>query len=100
MRICFISGALFVSISLLIAWITDYYELVVYINLIVGLISLTIALYMQIGMVWFYRYNQFRNNHDYADYKGRNRLKYKFFAFGVPNVVFGEIVNRLFDIWT
>jgi F0F1-type ATP synthase assembly protein I len=100
MRICFLSGLLLVFISIITAWITDYYALVVFINLIVGLISLVIALYLHIGMVWFYRYNQFRNNHDHAYYKGRNRLKYMFVAFGIPNVVVGEIVNRVFGIWT
>ncbi|MFD1738465.1 hypothetical protein ACFSCX_18235 [Bacillus salitolerans] len=99
MRIWFLLGIVLVFISMIIALITGYFELLVFFNLIVGLISLVIALYLHIGMVWFYRYNQFRNNHVHADYKGRNRLKYKFVSFGIPNVVVGEIVNRVFDIW-
>ncbi|SEQ28844.1 hypothetical protein SAMN05216232_2141 [Virgibacillus subterraneus] len=100
MRKWFLSGLFLVFISIITVWIIGYVEILVFLNLIVGLISLVIALYMQIGMVWFYRYNEFRNNHDYASYKGRNRLKYKLVAFGIPNVVVGEIVNRVFDIWT
>ncbi|MFS0673702.1 hypothetical protein [Ornithinibacillus sp. 179-J 7C1 HS] len=100
MRKWFLLGLLFVFISIIIASITGYFEIVVFLNLIVGMISLVIAFYMHIGMMWFYRYNQFRNNHAHADYKSRNRLKYKFVVFGIPNVLVGEIVNRVFNIWT
>lgn len=100
MRKWFLSGVLLVLISIIAVWVTGYVEFLVFLNLIVGLISLVIALYIQIGMVFFYRYNEIRNNHDHADYKGRNRLKYKLIAFGIPNVVVGETINRLFNIWT
>jgi uncharacterized membrane protein len=89
MRIWFLVGLLLVFLSIIVAVITGYFEIVVFFNLIVGSISFVIALYMHIGLIWLYRYNQFRNNHGYADYKGRNRLKYKFVAFGLPNVLVG-----------
>lgn len=100
MREWFLSGLSLVFVSVLAAWITGYFELLVFFNLILGIISLSVAFYMHIGMSWFYSYNEIRNNHDHADYKGRNRLKYKFVLFGIPNVVVGFIINKVFDIWT
>jgi hypothetical protein len=99
MRVCFLVGLLLVFLSTIAAVITGNFEIVVFLNLIIGSISIVIALYMHIGLIWLYRYNQFSNNHGYADYKDRNRLKYKFVAFGLPNVLVGMIVNRVFDIW-
>lgn len=74
-------------------------EILVFFNLILGMISLAIALYIQIGLRWFYIYNGLRNNHEGADYQEKNRLKYKIIFLGLPNVVFGGIVNEIFDIW-
>jgi hypothetical protein len=100
LRNWFFIGLVVIIISTIIGWITGFVEILVFLNLIVGIISLVIAFYIQIGLSWFYRFNEFRNNHDHADYNGRHNLKYKFIAFGIPNVVVGEIVNRVFDIWT
>jgi len=96
----FLSGMLLVIISLIIAWITRKPEIFVFINLIIGVTSLAIAFYIHIGLSWFYYYNEFRRNHRDADYQKKNRLKYKFIIFGLPNVMFGWIVNAIFDIWT
>lgn len=75
------------------------YEILVFFNMSLGMISLAIALYIQIGLKWLYNYNEFRNNHNGADYQEKNRLKYKFIMFGFPNIVVGGIVNEVFDIW-
>lgn len=100
MLIWFLYGLLIVLISLVIAWITGNVEILVFFNGIVGILSLVIALYIHIGLDWLYRFNEVRNSHDRDYYKGRVRLKYKFIAFGLPNAVVGEIVNRSFNIWT
>lgn len=96
----FLSGLLLVCISLIIDWITQMHEILVFFNLSLGIVSLAIALYIQIGLRWLYNYNEFRSNHNGADYHKKNRLKYKFILFGFPNVVFGGIVSEVFDIWT
>ncbi|EPY06217.1 hypothetical protein PAALTS15_15896 [Paenibacillus alvei TS-15] len=99
MRIWFLSGLLLVFISLLIALMTGMTEILVYFNFIVGLISLAIVFYIYIGLRMLYMKNEFSNNHDGADYQGRKRLQYKIIMFGLPNVVFGGIVNEIYNIW-
>ncbi|MCG7406546.1 hypothetical protein MH117_03885 [Paenibacillus sp. ACRRX] len=99
LRRWFLSGLLLVFISLVIAWMTRMPEILVFFNLIVGMISLTIALYIHIGLRWFYIYNELRTNHEGAEYHKKNRLKYKMIIFGLPNVGFGGIVNEIFEIW-
>ena len=99
MRKWFLSGILLVLFSLLIAFLTDYMEILVYFNEVLGMLFLAFAFYILIGLVWFKRFNGFRNNHDHADYKGKSRLMYKFILFSLPNLIVGEIINRTFDIW-
>lgn len=74
-------------------------EILVFFNMILGMISFAIALYIHIGLRWFYTYNELRANHEGADYQEKNRLKYKIIIFGLPNAVFGGIINEIFDIW-
>lgn len=99
MRQWLLSGLLFVLLSSILVWITGQYEILVFVNLIVGIISMAIAFYIHIGLRWYYRLNEIRNNHEHADYKRKNKLKYKLLLFGIPNLVIGGIVNNVFDIW-
>ena len=78
---------------------TGMTEILVFFNFILGLIILAVALYIQIGLRLFYMKNEFCNNHEGADYQGRKRLQYKIIMFGLPNVLFGGIVNEVFNIW-
>lgn len=99
MRRWFLSGLLLICISLLISSLTGNLEILVYFNEIIGILSLTCSLYLYIGIKWFYRLNELRDNHAYADYQKKNLLKYKFLLFGLPNVIVGEIVNQIYGIW-
>lgn len=100
MRKWLLCGLLFVFISSILVWITGQYEILVFVNLIVGIISLAIVFYIHIGLSWFYRLNEIRNNHEQADYKRKNIMKYKLLLFSLPNLVAGGIVNNVFNIWT
>lgn len=99
MRIWFLFGMLNVLISLLIAWITQVPEILVYFNMIIGIVSLAIAFYLHTTLRWFYIYNELRSNHNGAEYRKNNLLKYKFIGFGLPNVLFGGIINEVYGVW-
>ncbi|WP_172254277.1 hypothetical protein [Saccharibacillus deserti] len=95
----FLSGLALSALSLLVALLLKMPEILVFFTMMVGIFAVAVAVHLHVTLRWFYRYNQFRSNHEGADYREKHRLKYKLAAFALPNLAVGGIANEMYQLW-